>query len=185
MARKKSGRKRENQMLGGMVVRYVLMILTAVPNLWIFYFIFTPLTVYPSYYLAKLFFSGVSLMGTTIFIGRTPIQLIEACIAGAAYYLLFILNLSVPGINAKKRIRMILLSFVSLLALNLIRIAVLMFIFVSGYSFFDLAHAIFWYALSTLFVIGIWFAEVKIFSIKNIPVYSDIKFLLKKTRPRK
>ena len=34
-----------------------------------------------------------------------------------------------------------------------------------------------WYLGSTLFVIGIWFIEVKLFKIKEIPIYSDIKFL--------
>jgi hypothetical protein len=53
---------------------------------------------------------------------------------------------------------------------------------ISGSSFFDITHRIFWYALSTIFVAAIWFLEVYKFGIKEIPLYSDIKFLYKNTR---
>src|SRR5208283_3027946 len=148
--------------ISNLFIRYLLIIAAALFNLWIFYTIFTPLTIYPSYYIIKLFHS-VSLSGNVISINNQTIDLIKACIAGSAYYLLFILNLSVPFIKAKKRIIMISLYFLVLLILNILRIVILTFIFISGYSFFNLAHEIFWYALSTIFVIGIWFIEAKIF----------------------
>jgi len=53
--------------------------------------------------------------------------------------------------------------------------------YVNGSSFFDFTHKIFWYAGSTIFVIAIWFLEVKIFKIKGIPIYDDLKFLYKKS----
>jgi exosortase/archaeosortase family protein len=162
------------------LIRYSILIITAIPNFWIFYFIFTPLTLYPVYFLLNIFFSA-SLTGTTIFINNLPIELIPACIAGAAYYLLLILNLSVPSIKLKKRIKMILFSFTFLLALNILRIFSLSLILLSGNSLFDITHKLFWYLGSTVFVVGIWFIEVKLFKIKNIPIYSDIKFLYKKS----
>lgn len=175
--------KKKNMKIWSIFLRYAILILIAVPNLWIFYAIFTPLTLYPSYFIMKIFFSATSFSGTTLFIdGKIPIELIKACIAGAAYYLLLIFNLSIPGIKIKKRISMILFSSLALLTLNIFRIVALVFVFVSGDSLFDLAHEIFWYALSTIFVVGIWFAEVKIYKIKEIPVYSDIKSLLKNFR---
>ena len=160
--------------------RYALLVLVAFPGLWIFYFIFTPLTIYPIYFLFNLFFN-VSLLGKIIIINNEiPVEFIKACIAGSAYYLLLILNLSTPKIDLKKRIKMIVLSFASLLALNLLRIIILIFIYMYGFSFFDITHELFWYFMSVIFVIGIWFAEVKIFKIKEIPFYSDLKFLYKK-----
>ena len=162
----------------GLLIRYSILILSALFNLGLFYFIFTPLTVYPVYFIISLFFEAV-LMGNVIFIEQSiPIELIKSCIAGSAYYLLFVLNMSVPNIAPKKRIKMVLLSFLSLLVLNILRIVILVFVFMFGTSFFDATHKIFWYALSTVFVVGIWFAEVKIFRIKEIPIYSDIKNLI-------
>jgi len=160
-------------------VRYVVLLAVAFPNLWIFYFIFTPLTVYPLYFLFGLFFD-VSLTGNIIFVSNCfPVELIDACIAGSAYYLLLILNLATPSLKFNKRIKMIALSFAALLIINILRIFFLSLLFFSGSSLFDVAHKIFWYLGSIIFVVGIWFAEVKFFKIKQIPFYSDIKFFLK------
>ena len=163
-----------------MFIRYIILILIALPNFWLFYLIFTPLTVYSVYFLLSLFFD-TTLMENIILINELPIELIPACIAGAAYYLLLILNLSVPKMKFKKRIKTIFFSFISLLILNILRIFVLSLVFLSGNSFFNVAHKLFWYLGSTVFVVGIWFAEVKIFKIKEIPIYSDIKFLYEKS----
>lgn len=160
-----------------LLIRYAILIIIALPGLWLFYFIFTPLTVYPVYFLLSLFFD-TSLIGNIILISNYfPIELIGACIAGSAYYLLLILNLSIPKIKLQKRAKMILLSFASLLILNILRIFLLSLIFISGASWFDITHKLFWYLGSIVFVIGIWFAEVKFFKIKEIPFYSDIRNL--------
>lgn len=176
--------KKLQKRLYDIIIRYFILLLIAIPNLFIFYFIFTPLTIYPVYFLFGLFFEP-TLIKNIILINEIPIELIPACIAGAAYYLLLILNLSVPNIKIQKRIKMISLSFTVLLILNILRIFLLSLVYVSGNSFFDLAHQLFWYLGSTVFVIGIWFAEVKIFKIKEIPFYSDMKFLFKKIKSGK
>lgn len=170
------------------IMRYPLLLLSAFKNLWIFYLVFTPLTVFPVYFLLKLFFD-VSLLNSNIIVVNTgieiPIELVEACIAGAAYYLLLILNLATPGIKIKKRFLMIVFSFASLLFLNIIRIIILSLIYINGYSFFDTAHWILWHLMSIALVVAIWFAEVKIFKIKEIPFYSDFKFLVKHIKKKK
>jgi exosortase/archaeosortase family protein len=164
-------------------VRYALLILIAFPGLWIFYLIFTPLTIHPTYFLLNLFFDASLLAGNIILVNREiPIEMIRACIAGSAYYLLTILNLATPKIELKQRINMLLLAFGVFLVLNLLRILLLSFLAVSGSSIFDVTHKIFWYSLSTIFVVAIWFAEVKLFKIREIPFYSDIKFLYKTSR---
>ena len=52
-------------------------------------------------------------------------------------------------------------------------------VFFLGFSFFDITHKVFWYFISTIFVVGIWFIEIKIFKIKEIPFYSDLNLLYK------
>lgn len=161
-----------------LLVRYFLIILAAIANLWIFYKIFTPLTVYPVYWILKLFFSSELVNSELILInGTIEIWLIKACVAGAAYYLLFALNLALPNIKFSKRIKMILFAFSLLLVVNIIRIISMSFLYVQGNPLFDIAHLALWYGISIVFVIIIWFSEVKLFEIKDIPIYSDLKLL--------
>jgi len=175
--------KKKTGDISDIVLRYLILVLVALPNLWLFYLILTPLTVYPVYWLLSLFYNASILNNDIILINQAiSIELVEACIAGSAYYLLLILNLSTPKIKTKKRIRILLLAFASFLIVNILRIFILSLVAVSGSSFFDMTHRIFWYVLSTIFVVAIWFAEVKAFKIKDIPFYSDIKFLYKNTR---
>ncbi len=167
-------------------VRYSILILIGIPNLWLFYLIFTPLTIYPVFFLLSLFFNATLNNNIIVLENFLPIEIIGACVAGSAYYLLLILNLAIP-MKINKRIKMLLFSFVSLLIINILRIVLLSVLFVSGASLFDITHELFWYFGSIVFVIGIWFAGVKIFKIKEIPFYSDVKNtgLLKKIKKPK
>lgn len=162
----------------GIFSRYIIILLLSLSNLYIFYFIFTPLTIYSFYYFSKIFFD-VSLNGNILYIGSSSIELIGACIAGSAYYLLLTLNLSTPRINIKKRILMIFSSFLILLIANVLRIFFLMILFINNFDFFDITHKIFWYLVSTILVVLIWIFEVKIFKLKDIPFYSDLNFIFK------
>ncbi|MCX6749697.1 MAG: pacearchaeosortase [Candidatus Pacearchaeota archaeon] len=167
----------------GIIVRYAILILVAIPNLWLFYKVFTPLTVYPLYLLLSIFYDVSILNSTILLINQSiPIELIGACVAGSAYYLLLILNLSTREISLKKRIKMLLWAFGAFLVLNILRIFLLSLLVISNSKFLEITHKIFWYALSTIFVVAIWFAEAKAFKIKSIPFYSDIRFLYKKQR---
>jgi|SRR3989344_4780427 len=168
------------------LVRYLIIVLIAIPNLFVFYLIFTPATIYLVLGLFKIFFKEVLLVGNTFQVSNEFfIEIIPACIAGSAYYLLFILNLSIPKIKIKKRVKMILFSFSFLLILNILRILFLSLIFVylpENQNLFNITHKLFWYLGTTIFVVLIWFIEVKAFKIKEIPVYSDIKYLSKTIR---
>jgi exosortase/archaeosortase family protein len=158
------------------LIRYLILIVTGVPGLWLFYYVFTPLTVYPVYLLLGLFFNA-ALIGNSIIIQEVPIEIVSSCVAGAAYYLLLILNLSTPQIKIKKRISMLLAAFLVFLLVNIFRIFFLSLLYLNGSAFFDITHEIFWYFMSVIFVVLIWFAEVKIFKIKPIPFYSDLNSL--------
>src|SRR3972149_1602922 len=154
--------KQDGKKILSIFIRYSISVLIALPHLFIFYFIFTPLTIYPVYFLFKTFFEVSFISSTVILVSQTlPIEFIEACIAGSAYYFLLVLNLLTPGINAKTRIKMILLSFLAFLIVNIIRIFLLGWLLLSNPSLFNLAHIALWYMLSTVLVVLLWFAQVK------------------------
>jgi exosortase/archaeosortase family protein len=168
----------------GVFFRYALLLVFSLFNLWIFYLIFTPLTVYPVYFFLNFLF-GATLQGTTVYIGSIPIEMVEACIAGAAYFLLLIFNLATPGIKIAKRGRMIYFSFLIFLAANILRIVILSVVYLSTSPFFDITHKFFWYFVSVVLVISIWFYQVKIYRIKEIPFYSDLKLLYRLIKRKK
>jgi len=158
-----------------LLVRYFILVILGLFRLPLFYLVFTPLTLYPVYFLLGLFFNA-SLIGNSIIIQEIPIELVSSCIAGSAYYLLLILNLSTPKIKIKKRIFMLLAAFLAFLLVNILRIFFLSLLYINGSAFFDITHELFWYFMSVVLVVLIWFAEVKIFRIKTIPFYSDLKY---------
>jgi exosortase/archaeosortase family protein len=174
--------KKSSQILN-VIIRYLILLVIGIIGTTFFYFIFSFLTIQPVYFLLSLFFNP-SLVSNIIIINNLPIEIIGACIAGSAYYLLLILNLSIPNIKSAKRILMFLFSFSILLILNILRIFLLSVMYVSQVSFFDITHKLFWYVGSIVFVVGIWFLTVSLFKIKEIPFYSDIKFLLKKSKKK-
>ena len=174
--------KKDGKQILDIVLRYFLLIIVALSGLGIFYTIFSPLTIYPTFFLLDLFFNA-SLYGNIInIVGSISIEIISACVAGSAYYLLLILNLATPKIKFKNRITILVLAFIAFLAFNLLRIFILSLFAIYDFSFFDITHKVFWYVGSTIILAGIWFAEVKFFKIKGIPFYSDLNFLYNKTK---
>lgn len=131
------------------------------------------ITISPVSFILGMFYD-ISTHGTKILFSDSSIEIIPACVAGAAFYLLFILNLT-SEMRLKKRVFSLAFSFISLLILNIIRIVVFSIFYVENFSFFDFSHKLFWYFLSTVFVVGIWFLNVWIFKIKSIPIYTDIQ----------
>jgi|WetSurMetagenome_2_1015567.scaffolds.fasta_scaffold100597_3 exosortase/archaeosortase family protein len=180
MGKKRSSKKidyvKKDRYLWGLFIRYLILVVFCMLGVKIIYAIFTTLTIYPVYFILKQFFS-VSLIGSFLFVNNLPIEIIGPCVAGSAYLLLLILNLSTPNIAIARRIGMFFFSFSFLLLINILRIVLLSFLFISGNSFFNIAHLLFWYIGSVIFVVGIWFLTVKIFRGKEIPFYSDIKYL--------
>lgn len=165
-------------------IRYLFLAIIAFNSLYLFYAVFTPLTVYPVFFILKLLVSNVSLSGTTVFVNSLNIELVEACIAGAAYYFLLILNITTP-LSIGKRAKSLVFLIVSFLVLNIIRIVVFSLMAVNNSSLFDLTHKLFWYLGSTILIVLIWFVSVYLFKIKSIPVYSDFKEIYYSIRPKK
>lgn len=164
-------------------IRYSILLIIGILGLKLFYLLFTFITVYTVYFFLNLFFDA-TLISDVILINNLPIEIIGPCVAGSAYYLLLILNLSIPEIKFSNRIKILFFSFLILFIINILRIILLSVLLIFGLSFFDMTHKLFWYGGSTIFVVGIWFLSIKIFKIKKIPFYSDVKFLLKNLRKK-
>ena len=139
------------------------------------YSVLFKLTIIPSFFLINLF-SEASLNDQIISLNGLNIEIIPACVALSAYFLLLIFNLTTK-MSIKKRVISLIFIFLSLLIFNVLRISLMTFLFLKGFVYFSFIHLLFWYVLSTVFVVGIWFLSVKLFKIKSIPVYTDIKLI--------
>ncbi len=144
--------------------------------------IFGPLTTYGVYFILNIFSNPV-LVGNIISLGAKNFEIINACVIGAAYYLLFILFMSFQKIDIKKRIYSIATSFTLLYLANVLRIIFL--IAISNNLYFEQIHWVFWNIISTLFVVIIFVLMVHIYKIKEIPFMSDIRLLWQMAKPVK
>jgi len=158
-----------------LILRYLVLLLLPLGNLFIFYAVFTPLTVQPVFFLLHLLYPQTQLLeNNTILFNGYEAQIISSCVAGAAYYLLCILNLTTP-MQLKKRVFSLLFLLFSFLFLNIIRIFTFTLLFEKGQNFFETAHLFTWYFGSTFLVVLVWFVNVLLFKIREIPIYTDIK----------
>lgn len=160
----------------GIIIRYSLILLIS-----LFYPIFNTILAIPtigaSYFIISLFHPA-SILGNILSFNGIQIELIDACIAGLAYLLLIVLNLAVE-MPLKTRIKALSSSILVFWVFNVFRITKLALMFSSGSEMFSYLHAFFWYFGSIILVFLIWLITIKIFKIKENPIISDIKFLIK------
>ena len=166
----------------GIFARYFVTLLIGVGNLYVIYKILTPLTVYILSAILSIF-TDATLYGNTIHLNGATIEIVSACVAGSAFYLLLLLLMLTADIKPETRAKAITTSFAMLFALNILRMLVL--IPIMGASYFGTIHWISWHVISTIFVVGIWISIVKIYKIKTIPVYSDIKYIISLVKTKK
>jgi len=158
----------------GLFVRYFSLLLIGVGNLYIFYKFLTPLTIRSVSSILSIF-SRVSTNANYIIFKGTIIHIVPACVAGAAFFLLFLLLFSTAEIKPLKRFYALITSLAILFIFNILRIISLAYLIKTPY--FQSVHWIFWHLLSTILVVLIWIFIIKIYKIKDIPVYSDIVYL--------
>jgi len=167
-------KRKDNLKLVLLFSRYLFLILIALGNLYVFYAVLTLLTAGIVYFFIKILSSSpVILSGSTLLFQTHAVELVEACIAGSAYYLLLILNFTTP-MNLRKRVYSIIFSMLTFFIINAIRIVIFTLLINSNFVYFNAMHLVFWYVLSILVVAGIWIATIKIYKIKDIPIYSDL-----------
>lgn len=162
-------------------VRYLIILVVSFGGLYLFYTIFTPLTVYPSFFILKVLYGAKLLPDNTIFFRGYYAQIIPACVAGSAYFLLTALNLTTP-MKLKTRVKSLLFLLTSFLAANVARIIIFAYLALAGFQYFDIAHKLTWYVGSTFLVAGVWLFAVYLFKIRAIPVYSDARGVIKNVR---
>jgi exosortase/archaeosortase family protein len=172
------------------LLKYLFVLILGFNNLFLFYAVLTPLTIYFSYLILSIFFE-TALAGQSIFLGIHEIEIVFACVAGSAYYLLFFLTMSL-SIDTKKRLKILLASFGILFLFNNLRIILMSVLLYYDLPYFNATHKILWYGISVLFVAFIWIFNVYYFKIKQYPFEKDyftIKELVtknfKKSKTRK
>jgi len=163
-------------------LRY-LIALGSIFTLPLIYQLLTPLTTYYIAFFLGFFYNVTIISCEKLIVNFSAIEIIPSCVAGSAYILLLILNLATP-MKLKKRLLSILFSVAILFLVNTVRLFILSIMVVQNSEYFDIVHKLFWYLLSTIFVIAIWFLTVKLFDISKIPVYSDVKFLIKNIKQK-
>lgn len=143
-----------------------------------FNFILMPITIYLSYFI--LWFFGAALIENQISLGMYSFEFIDACIAPAAFYLLWVLVMLVKDIKFKMRVKMVLLGFLLLLTMNVLRVVALVLVAnYFGFNLFEAIHLVWWKFMSGIYVAAIWIFLVWHFKVKSIPVYDDYKELVK------
>src|SRR3989338_8683744 len=160
-----------------------LILLFAVP-LSLFYFIFTPLTIYPSYFLLKLSgFAPQFTSSTVLAFKELAIKFVPACIACSAYYLLYILIMLTKDLSIMQSLKLFIYGSLLILSVNLIRIYIIVFVLIKyGLNYFDMIHLFFWTFVASTYVALIWTFLTRKMKIKSIPAYSDVMYLYKKIK---
>lgn len=141
--------------------------------------IFTPLTIYGSYLLLFSFFDVV-IKERFLIVNGFPFEIVEACVASLAYYLLWLLCMLTKEIKTLVRFKIILYGFLLIFSMNIFRIFLLILIgFKFGFHWFNLVHLAFWNFVSGIYVALVWIFLVKYYKIYSIPIYDDINTIYK------
>ena len=148
-----------------------------------FNFLFSKMTLYPSFLFVLIKYSNAILENNYMIVNDHVLKFIPACIGTSAYYLLSLLILSTKDIKLKTRIYIFLLGSLLILTLNIVRIDILIYILMKyGSNLFRAVHLFFWEFVSSIYVAIVWLFLARKFKIKAIPVYSDLKYLIKKIK---
>ena len=148
----------------------------------LFYFVLAPITLYSSYFITKIFFPVV-IKENTFLINDLTLEFVPACVAVAAYILISLLILLTKDIKPKVLIKMFVIGFFLILIANLIRIEIMIFVLIEyGNNLFKTLDLFFWKVLSTVYIVFVWILLTRLFKIKTIPVYSDVKYLIKRLK---
>lgn len=156
----------------GILARYTIIILVSIGNLKLFYRLLTPVTIKVLAMVLRPFYD-IIIVGNLIYGRGITIEIASSCIMAPAFFLMFLLVFSTPDIKPKKRIRVLVVSFVILFIYNIGRIVFLVSIIHSPH--FDTIHWILQNLVSMVVVAIIWIGMASLLKIKTVPVCSDLK----------
>ena len=140
------------------------------------------MTIYSVYFIFYLLDYNPKLSFDALIINNYNLIFAPACIAIGAYHLLILLILFTKDIKLKDAIKYFLIGSFLILVMNIIRVIILILVGVNyGEEWFELIHLAFWYGISGVYVALVWIFLVYRYKIKSVPVYSDLKYLYKKS----
>lgn len=148
----------------------------------LFYIILSPITLHWSYFFFSIFSPMSVLAGNTIQAETARFVFIPACVATAAYILLAMLILLTKDITWQDRLQMFVYGSLAILAFNILRIELLLLTYFKLETAFDSIHLFVWKFMSTAFVVLLWIGLARLYKVKAIPVYSDVKYMLETIR---
>lgn len=170
--------------LEDIIIRYTILVGIAAFGIPVIYKIFTPLTLYPVFFLLKIIGQTTLHAPAIIIFQGLKIEIIPACVAGAAYFLLLVLNIATP-LEYKKRIKGLLFLLGGFLIINILRIVFLSILALQQSQLFEIVHKTSWYFGSTLMLLLLWSAHVYLLKIKEVPLYTDVQTILKAVSKKK
>ncbi|MAF51156.1 MAG: hypothetical protein CMH64_03620 [Nanoarchaeota archaeon] len=140
------------------------------------------LTINATHLTLKFFNPNTFLIGDFLSFNETYIKLIPACAAASAYFLLLFLTVFTKDIKLKTGLKIFFLGSLIIFITNLLRIILLVIVLDKfSYNLFNTLHLFFWSIIASALVAIIWIFLTKLYRIRSIPVYSDLKYLIKKT----
>lgn len=144
----------------------------------VFSMLFTQVTIYTVYYLLHYF--NPIMISNLLIVKTSKFEFVDACIVPYAYYFFWVLCLFTKDIILKTRIKMIVYGFAMIFVMNILRIIFVIWLDINyGLIWFNIIHMFIWHFISGVYVALVWIILVKIYKIKSIPFYSDIKELYK------
>ncbi|MFH1332038.1 MAG: pacearchaeosortase [archaeon] len=172
-----------------LITRVVLAILllivpTGILGINLYQYIFENLTLQTTYALLKLarlevVIGSYGVKHAIDMFGEYTLNIVKYCVTASAYYLYTLLVILVYDVSILKRIKLILLGYLAIFAMNIARILILVVILVEkGPENFQLAHDLFGTILAVFYVIIIWILFSIAMGIKNIPIITDFKILI-------
>jgi len=165
---------KQNKKVLNLITRYLSILILGLGNLYILQKILTPPTIHTTNWILGIFTETI-LTKNTIRTNSLTLQIIPACVAISAFYLLIFLILSTADIKTKTRFYAACSAIAILFILNITRILIL--IPMASSPYFNTVHWLFWHLISTVFVVATWFTIIKLYKIESIPIYTDIKYL--------
>lgn len=166
------------------VLAVLLLTIPIIINKNIFQTLFEYLTLHSTFFLLRLanIDAAIGRYGVTHAIdifGEYTLNIVKYCVTASAYYLYTLFVILVYDVSIWKRIRLLILGYVAIFAMNVARILILVVMLVqNGPETFLTAHDFLGTALAIFYVIIIWTLFSIAMGIKNIPVITDIKILI-------
>lgn len=141
------------------------------------------LTKITSLFLLKLINTNTFFIDGFIIFNETYVKLVYSCAAASAYFLLLLLIVFTKDIKLTKRIKIFFIGSLVVFITNIFRI-ILLIVVLDRFSFnlFNKLHMFFWSIIASTLVAIIWIYLTRKYKIRSIPIYSDLKYLLKKIK---